>query len=49
MARIKFIGRETRRGALPMLCMVCGEDAVTRLRRRFTWHRSRPEAIAVRH
>lgn len=38
MARIKFVGRETRRGALPMVCLVCGEDAVARLRRRFTWH-----------
>jgi hypothetical protein len=38
MARIKFVGRDTRRGALPMVCLVCGEDAVMRLRRRFTWH-----------
>jgi hypothetical protein len=38
MARVRFSGRATRRGALPMVCMVCGDDADVRLRKRFSWH-----------
>lgn len=38
MTRIELRGRETERRQLPMVCMVCGEPAVERLRKRFSWH-----------
>src|ERR1043166_6207175 len=38
MPKITFSGNATRRGALPMVCLVCGQDADVRLRRNFSWH-----------
>jgi hypothetical protein len=38
MARVTFVGRAMGRGALPKVCMICGDDAKARLRKRFTWH-----------
>jgi hypothetical protein len=38
MASIRLRGRETDRGRLPKVCIICGGQATERLRKRFSWH-----------
>jgi hypothetical protein len=38
MAEIRLRDSETELDRLPQMCMVCGQPAVTHIRKKFAWH-----------